>query len=92
MILARVAPGKSIKGAAVESEKGEFMGRIAFTIPDEVLYDTKMNEAETMDFVKKAVALRYHTKAGVSLGYCAMIADMSKGDFIRFLGENGVSL
>ena len=61
MTLVRVVREKSIKGVAVEIEEGEFMGQIAFTIPDEVLYDTKMNEAETMDFVKKAVALRYYT-------------------------------
>ena len=92
MLLVRVVREKSIKCVAVELEEGKFMCQIAFTIPDEVLYDTKMNEAETKDFVKKAVALRYYTKAGVSLGYCAMIADMSKRDFIRFLGENGVSI
>ena len=92
MILARVAPGKSIKGAAVEIEKGEFIDQFAFTIPDEVLYDTKMNEAETMDFVKKAVALRYYTKAGVSLGYCAMIADRSnetKADLFELRNKAG---
>jgi len=68
------------------------MCNIAFSIPNEVLYDTKMNDSETEDFVRKAVALRYYTKAGVSLGYCAQIAGMSKGDFIRFLGENEVSI
>ena len=26
------------------------------------------------------------------MGYCAQIANMKKGDFIRFLGENGVSI
>ena len=29
---------------------------------------------------------------GVSLGYAAQIADMDKESFIRFLGENGVSI
>ena len=68
------------------------MCQIAFSIPNEVLYDTKMNDAETIDFARKAVALRYYTKAGVSLGYCAQIANMKKGDFIRFLGENDISI
>ena len=27
-----------------------------------------------------------------SLGYCAKIADMSKEDFIRYLGSNGISI
>ncbi|MCR5502753.1 MAG: UPF0175 family protein [Lachnospiraceae bacterium] len=68
------------------------MCQIAFTIPNEVLYDTKMRDTETVDFARKAVALQYYIKEGVSLGYCAQIANMSKGDFIRFLGENKVSV
>ena len=68
------------------------MCQIAFSIPNEVLYDTKMNSEQTTDFVRKAVALRYYTNVGVSLGYCAQIAGMTKGDFIRFLGENNVSV
>ena len=68
------------------------MCKVAFSIPNEVLYDTKMNNDETADFVRKAAALRYYTVAHVSLGYCAEIAGMTKGDFIRFLGENKVSI
>jgi len=68
------------------------MCQIALSIPEEVMCYTKMTASETEDFVRKAVALRYYTKAGVSLGYCAEIAGMSKEDFIRFLGENEVSI
>ena len=70
------------------------MGRcnITISIPDEVLHHTQMSSSETEDFVRKAVAFRYYTKAGVSLGYCAEIAGVSQGDFIRFLGENGISI
>ena len=68
------------------------MCQVAFSIPNEVLYDTKMSDAETADFARKAVALRYYTVAGVSLGYCAEIAGMTKGEFIKFLGENKVSI
>lgn len=68
------------------------MCQIAFSIPNEVLYDTKMNNAETTDFVRKAVALRYYTVAGVSLGYCAQIAGMTKREFILFLGQNNISI
>ena len=34
----------------------------------------------------------YYTQSKVSLGYCAQIADMSKEEFIRYLGANGVSI
>ena len=54
------------------------MCQISFSIPDEVLYDTKMNNSEANVFAREAVALSYYTKAGVSLGYCAEIAGMNK--------------
>ncbi|HAQ52163.1 MAG TPA: antitoxin [Lachnospiraceae bacterium] len=68
------------------------MCQISFYIPDEVLYDTKMNTSEANVFAREAVALSYYTKAGVSLGYCAEIAGMNKGEFIRLLGENNISI
>lgn len=68
------------------------MCEVAFTIPNEVLYDTKMSKNDTIAFAKRAVALCYYTQNKVSLGYCAQIADMTKGEFIRYLGKNGVSI
>ncbi len=65
---------------------------VAFSIPNEVLYDTKMSKSDTIDFAKRAVALCYYTQNKVSLGYCAQIAEMTKVEFIRYLGENGVSI
>jgi predicted HTH domain antitoxin len=51
-----------------------------------------MSAEGSQAFVKQATALLYYTSKGVSLGYCAQIAEMSKMDFIRFLSENGVSV
>ena len=68
------------------------MCQIALDIPNEVLYDTKMSKADAAEFAKKTVALYYYVKNGVSLGYCAQIAGMDKDSFIRFLGENNVSI
>ena len=68
------------------------MCEIAFSIPNEVLYDTKMSKQDTLAFAKRAVALCYYTQSKVSLRYCAQIADMSKEEFIRYLGANGVSI
>ena len=68
------------------------MGKIAFNIPNEILYDVRQSEEEALQFVKKYAALSYYTHRGVSLGYAAQIADMDKESFIRFLGENGVSI
>ena len=68
------------------------MCKIAFTIPKEILYDTRQSEEEALQFVRKYAALSYYIHRGVSLGYAAQIADMDKESFIRFLGENGVSI
>ena len=62
------------------------------SIPNEVLYETKMSKSDTIVFAKRAVALCYYTQNKVSLGYCAQIANMTKGEFIRYLGANGVSI
>ena len=68
------------------------MCNIAFEIPNEVLYDTKMSRSEALAFARRAVALNYYVQRGVSLGYCAQIAGMDKEDFVRYLGENKVSI
>ena len=68
------------------------MMSISVNIPDGVLYDTKMTHEIAEQYVRRTVALTYYTKNGVSLGYCAEIAGMTKSDFIKFLGENGISI
>lgn len=58
---------------------GEYiMCQIAINIPDEVLFDTKMNMEEANKFVRCAVALGYYAQNGVSIGYCAQIAGMAE--------------
>ena len=61
-------------------------------IPDAVLYDTRMNKDTSEAYVRQSAALFFYTKKGVSLGYCAQIAQMSKMEFIRFLSENEISV
>ena len=41
---------------------------------------------------KKIVNEIVSKKNKISIGYCAKIAEMNKEDFIRFLGDNGVSI
>ena len=78
--------------APYAAERMKEMCQIAFEIPSEVLYDTKMNPAQALSYARKAVALQYYVKNGVSLGYCAQIAGVNKEEFIRFLAQNGVSI
>lgn len=68
------------------------MCQIAFTVPDEVLYDIRMSDDDALAFARGMTALAFYTKSGVSIGWCAQIADMSEEDFMRFLGENEVSV
>ena len=65
---------------------------VAFSIPNEVLYDTKMTKNDAIAFARKSVALCYYVQNGVSLGYCAQIAGMDKEAFIKYLAQNGVSI
>lgn len=68
------------------------MCQIAINIPEEVLYDTKMNRNEAIQFARLAVAIGYYTQSGVSIGYCAQIAGVTEEEFIRYLGQNHVSI
>lgn len=68
------------------------MCQIAISIPDEVLFDTKMNHKQANQFARQAVALGYYTQRGVSIGYCSQIAGMTEEEFIKFLGQNHISI
>lgn len=68
------------------------MGQVSIDIPEEVLYDTRMSQEEACKFAKRAVALGYYSQSGVSIGYCAQIAEMTEEDFIKYLGKNQVSI
>lgn len=68
------------------------MCQIAFDIPEEVLFDTKMNREQAEKFARRAVALGYYTQSGVSLGYCSQIAGMTEEEFIKYLGQNHISI
>ena len=68
------------------------MCQVAFSIPDEVLFDTKMNREQANQFARRAVALGYYTQRGVSIGYCAQIAGMTEEEFIKYLGQNHISI
>lgn len=45
-----------------------------------------------MRFARQAVALGYYAQNGVSIGYCAQIAEMTEEEFIKYLGENHISV
>ena len=68
------------------------MCQLAIQIPDEVLYDTHMTESQSETMAKKIIAMHYYLQFHISLGYCAQIANTTEEDFIKFLGENKISI
>lgn len=68
------------------------MCQVAINIPEAVLYDTRMSREDAVRFARRAVALGYYAQNGVSIGYCAQIAEMTEEEFIKYLGENHVSV
>lgn len=68
------------------------MCQIAFSVPDEVLFDIKMNREQANQFARRYVALGFYKQNGVSIGYCAQIAGMTEEEFIKYLGQNGISI
>ena len=68
------------------------MCQVLVDIPEEVMYDTRMQVEDATRFARQMVALGYYTKNGVSIGYCAKIAGMSEEEFIFFLGKNQIEI
>ncbi len=68
------------------------MCRVAFDVPNEVLFNIHMSDSEVNDFAKKVVAMELFKTQHVSVGYCSQIAGMSEEMFIKYLGKNQVSI
>ena len=68
------------------------MCQIVIKIPEAVLYDTHMSSDDAAAFARRTVAMGYYTQNNVSIGYCAEIAGMTEEDFIKFLGQNQISI
>jgi len=65
---------------------------VGFNVPQEILLDLKFTEKAFTNYARQYLALDLYANKHVSLGYCAQLADMYKEDFIKFLGDNGVSI
>ena len=65
---------------------------ISINIPEEILLDLHEDKNDFADYMKKMLAIDLYTNKRISLGYCASVAEMSKEDFIQYLGINGISI
>ena len=68
------------------------MCQVSIKIPDAVMYGTKMNQNDVEKFIRRLVAVEYYKSKGISIGYCAEIAGMNETDFIKYLGDNKISI
>ena len=60
------------------------MCQVLVNIPEEVMYDMRMKVEDATKFARQMVALGCYTQNGVSIGYCAEIAEMTEEEFILF--------
>ncbi len=65
---------------------------VSINIPEEILLDLHEDKNGFADYMKKMLAVDLYKNKKVSLGYCASVADMTKEEFIQYLGANGISI
>ncbi len=65
---------------------------VSFNVPEEILLDLHEEKEDFIKYIKRLTALDLYKNKRVSLGYCANVADMTKEDFVKYLGQNGISI
>ena len=65
---------------------------VSINIPEEILLDLHEDQKDFADYMKKMLALDLYKNKKVSLGYCASVAEMTKEEFVQYLGKNDVSV
>lgn len=68
------------------------MYRFEIKIPEPVVNATGMTAKQTSETIRHVIAMHLYTHFGTSIGYCSEIAGMPEEDFIKYLGENHVSI
>lgn len=65
---------------------------ILFDVPEEILLDLHEEKEDFIKYIKRLTTLDLYKNKRVSLGCCANVADMTKEDFVKYLGVNGISI
>lgn len=65
---------------------------VSINVPEEILLDLHEDRDNFADYMKKMQALDLYKNKKVSLGYCASVAEMTKEEFVQYLGKNDVSV
>jgi predicted HTH domain antitoxin len=62
------------------------------SIPETVVLSTRQTNKEFEAEAKRAIALKFYADEKLSLGQAAELAGFSKPDFMKYLGDNKVSV
>lgn len=65
---------------------------INISIPSEILLTLRESDAELALDMKRWTALKLFDEKRLSIGQCSELAEMNEEDFIKFLGENKISI
>ena len=65
---------------------------INIAIPETVVLSTRRTNKEFETEAKKAIALKFYVDEKLSLGQAAELAGFSEFEFIKYLGDNKVSI
>jgi predicted HTH domain antitoxin len=62
------------------------------SIPETIILSTRQTSKEFESEAKKAIALKFYADEKLSLGQAAELAEISKFDFMKYLGANRIPL
>ena len=65
---------------------------INISIPSEILLTLRENDVQLALDMKRYTAIKLYQDKRHSVGHSAELAEMTEEDFIRFLGENSISI
>lgn len=65
---------------------------INISVPSGILLTLRENDKQLALDMKRYTALKLFNDRKLSVGQCAELSEMPEEDFLRFLGENSVSL
>jgi len=65
---------------------------INITIPGEILLTLREDDKQLALNMKRYTAMKLYQDRKLSVGQCAELAEMTEEDFIKLLGENGISI
>jgi predicted HTH domain antitoxin len=61
-------------------------------IPEEIILSLRLDENEIIKEMKKTTAAKYFKEKKLSIGQSAEFAEMSEEDFIKYLGNQKISI